>query len=138
MPDHDTSHERTEHGVHADKVSHERQSNHDHEDHGDDGHLDDEVIVRPANDPRDPAASNGEAKGEKRRRAKNAKKHRSDYNPPLRRQTADKCENSPGGGVIQDRGREDDLAKIAAEIIHLAEHSRDDFDRRNGQRCCEE
>jgi hypothetical protein len=31
-----------------------------------------------------------------------------------------------------------DLARIAAEIVHLAEDSCDDFDRENGQRYCEE
>jgi hypothetical protein len=61
------------------------QSNHDHQDHGDNGHLDDEVIVRPANDSRDQSTSNGEAKNEKPGRAQNAKEHRADYNPPLRR-----------------------------------------------------
>ena len=57
---------------------------------------------------------------------------------PLRRQAADERENRPADGVIQDRGREDDLAEIAAEIVHLAEDGGNDFDGGNGQRCCEE
>ena len=36
--------------MHANEVSHQRQSNHDHQDDADDGHLTDKVIVRPAND----------------------------------------------------------------------------------------
>src|SRR6266436_8867078 len=132
LPDHDTSRERSEHGMHADEVSHQRQSNHDHQDDADDGHLDDKMIVCPANDSRDPAASDGEAKNEKCCRAKNAKEYRSDYNPPLRRQAADERENRPADGIIQDRGREDDLAEIAAEIVHLAKDGGNDFDGGNG------
>ena len=114
LPNHDTSHESTEHGMHADEVGHQCQSKHDDQDDADDGHLDDKMIVHPANYSRHPAASDGEAKNKKCSRAQNAKDHRSDYNPPLRRQAADECENRPANGVIQDRGREDDLAEIAA------------------------
>src|ERR1700738_402941 len=137
LPNHDTSREGTENGMHADEVRHQRQSNHDYQDEADNGHLDDKVIVRPANDSRNPAASDGEAKNEKCCRAENAKEHRSDYNPPLSPQTSEERENRPADGVIQDRSREDDLAEIAAEIVHLSEDGGDDFDGGNGQRCCE-
>jgi hypothetical protein len=99
--------------------------------HADNGHLDNKVVVGPANDFRDPMTPNRKAKREKSHRAQDAEKHWSNDNSSLGGKAANKRENCPAHGVIQNRGREDDLAEIAAEIVHFPEDGRDDLDGGN-------
>ncbi len=137
-PIYDSRHECAEHRMHADEIGEQRQRDHQHEDDADDRHLDDEAVIHPADDARDPAVPERETNNEENDRPADADEHRPEDDLSVRGEPADERENRPADGVVQDRCGEDDLAEIAPEEIHLAQHGGDDLHRGNRERRREE
>ena len=124
--------------MHANEFGRQRHDQHHQQDGGDDGHLDGHIVVGPADDARNQAAPDREAHREKYRRARQARADVRHAHRAVRRYARNNRDDDPGDRVIEDGGREDQLAEIAPDGADFHQHHRDDLHRRNRQRRAKE
>ena len=80
------------------------------------------------------APADGEAERQERQCAEDGEADRTQVHRAGRGQSERDRDDDPAGGVLEDRGGNDDLADVAAHEIHLAHHHRHDLDRGDRQR----
>src|SRR5437764_3153101 len=122
LSDEDADDESAENRMHSDVIGHERHHHHQKQDGGDDRHVNNQVVVSPANDVRDDAASEGETDGEKRNRSEKREAHVFDINAAARSDAADDGDDDPADSVVQNYRSEDNLPDVASKDSDLHDY----------------
>ena len=130
--------EGAENGVHADPVRDHRHADGDGQNDADDGHLADEGIVGPANEQRHDAPADGEAEENEQSGEREGADDAAEFDGAAGGEPGDDADENPGDGIVEDRGGENRLPDVAAEIAEIADDQRHDLHRRDGQRRAEE